>query len=131
MARFIMVRLFTNRGLFSNDNFCLRVQQAFCFSDVCVIAAKSPFQVELVEGKKYAWCKCGLSKKQPFCDGRHKTTTIQPIRFIAEETSSEVFLCGCKQTSSPPFCDGGRNHLPPFCDGIHVSEQVQSAEISQ
>lgn len=28
MARFIpMVRLFTNRGLFSNDNFCLRVQQ--------------------------------------------------------------------------------------------------------
>ncbi|XP_044179018.1 CDGSH iron-sulfur domain-containing protein 3, mitochondrial-like [Acropora millepora] len=121
MARFVpMVRLFTNRGLFSNDNFCLRVQQAFCFSDVCVIAAKSPFQVELVEGKKYAWCKCGLSKKQPFCDGRHKTTTIQPIRFIAEETSSEVFLCGCKQTSSPPFCDG-----------THVSEQVQSAEISQ
>ena len=57
---------------------------------------------------------------QPFCDGRHKTTTIQPIRFIAEETSSEVFLCGCKQTSSPPFCDG-----------THVSEQVQSAEISQ
>ena len=57
---------------------------------------------------------------QPFCDGRHKTTTIQPVRFIAEETSSEVFLCGCKQTSSPPFCDG-----------THVSEQVQSAEISQ
>ena len=57
---------------------------------------------------------------QPFCDGRHKTATVQPVHFIAEETSSEVFLCGCKQTS-----------LPPFCDGSHISEQVQSAEISQ
>ncbi|KAK2562109.1 CDGSH iron-sulfur domain-containing protein 3 [Acropora cervicornis] len=94
--------------------------QAFRFFDICVIAAKFSFQVELVKGKKYAWCKCGLSKKQPFYDGHHKTTTVQPVRFIAEETSSEVFLCGWKQTSSPPFCDG-----------THVSEQVQSAEISQ
>ncbi|XP_074624460.1 CDGSH iron-sulfur domain-containing protein 3, mitochondrial-like [Acropora palmata] len=83
-------------------------------------AGKFLFQVELVEGKKYAWCKCGLSKKQPFCDGHHKTTTIQLVHFVAEETSSEVFLCGCKQTSSPPFCDG-----------THVSQQVHSAEISQ
>lgn len=29
-----------------------------------MITAYFPFQVEIVEGKKYAWCKCGLSKKQ-------------------------------------------------------------------
>ena len=29
-----------------------------------MITAKFPFQVEIVEGKKYARCKCGLSKKQ-------------------------------------------------------------------
>ncbi|XP_068752768.1 CDGSH iron-sulfur domain-containing protein 3, mitochondrial-like [Montipora capricornis] len=82
-------------------------------------SAKSPYQVTLVEGKKYFWSQCGLSKKQPFCDGRYKTTSFQPVQFVADETSSEVFLCGCKRTSTPLFCDGS-----------HVSEEVQSALIS-
>lgn len=30
-----------------------------------------PIDVELKKGKSYAWCACGLSKKQPFCDGSH------------------------------------------------------------
>ena len=38
--------------------------KVFHYCDATVIAAKEPFQVELVEGKKYSWCKCGLSKKQ-------------------------------------------------------------------
>ena len=36
-----------------------------------VIAQKSPFGVDVVEGKSYWWCACGLSKEQPFCDGTH------------------------------------------------------------
>jgi CDGSH-type Zn-finger protein len=35
------------------------------------IAQKGPYVVEVQEGKKYFWCACGLSKKQPFCDGTH------------------------------------------------------------
>ncbi len=34
-----------------------------------VIAQKAPYPVEVVAGKKYAWCVCGHSKRQPFCDG--------------------------------------------------------------
>ena len=55
---------------------------------------------------------------QPFCDGRHKVTNIKPVRFEAEQSSSEIFLCGCKQTGSAPFCDG-----------THATENVQSANL--
>ena len=34
-----------------------------------VVAQKGPYKVELLEGYRYAWCSCGLSKQQPFCDG--------------------------------------------------------------
>ena len=39
-----------------------------------VIAQKSPYPVEVVEGKKYFWCSCGKSARQPFCDGSHEGT---------------------------------------------------------
>jgi len=37
------------------------------------IAAKQPVTVKLEAGRTYAWCRCGASKTQPFCDGTHKT----------------------------------------------------------
>jgi len=57
---------------------------------------------------------------QPFCDGSHRGTGLSPVRFRQEEHMPEAFLCCCKQTSTPPFCDG-----------THASEQVQSAEIGK
>ena len=31
--------------------------------------------------KRYSWCSCGLSNKQPLCDGSHKETAGSlPIR---------------------------------------------------
>lgn len=38
-----------------------------------VIAQKAPIPVEVEAGKDYWWCACGQSKRQPFCDGSHKT----------------------------------------------------------
>jgi len=35
-------------------------------------ATKQPIDVKLEAGKTSAWCRCGLSKGQPFCDGSHK-----------------------------------------------------------
>lgn len=69
------------------------------------IAAKTPIKVKLEKGKKYFWCSCGKSSKQPFCDGSHVGTNFLPKSFVAEE-DEEVFLCQCKQTKNPPFCDG-------------------------
>jgi CDGSH-type Zn-finger protein len=75
-----------------------------------IVAQKGPYPVELVEGRPYFWCVCGRSKTQPFCDGSHKGTGLQPLRFVA--ASSGVFnLCGCKTTDDRPFCDGSHNLL--------------------
>jgi len=75
-----------------------------------ISAQLSPYSVELEEGKAYFWCRCGRSKTQPFCDGSHKDTGIEPLRFVAEATGT-VSLCGCKQTDDAPFCDGTHNLL--------------------
>ncbi|XP_054634951.1 CDGSH iron-sulfur domain-containing protein 3, mitochondrial-like isoform X1 [Dunckerocampus dactyliophorus] len=78
-----------------------------------VIPSKKPFKVDLVGGKRYSWCTCGHSKKQPFCDGSHKSKAqgLSPLRFLPEKDAT-VWLCGCKYTSNPPYCDvAGYVHL--------------------
>ena len=69
---------------------------------------KTPFPVKLEAGLDYFWCSCGQSKQQPFCDGSHAKTDMQPIVFKAEE-SKEAYLCGCKESKNAPYCDG--SHL--------------------
>ena len=73
-------------------------------------AFKVKMAVEVEAGKTYFWCQCGLSSKQPFCDGSHKSTAFTPIRYQAEE-SKKVFFCGCKQSKSQPLCDGTHKSL--------------------
>ncbi|MGH7738772.1 MAG: CDGSH iron-sulfur domain-containing protein [bacterium] len=74
------------------------------------IAAKQPAAVNLEAGKTYAWCACGHSQKQPFCDGSHAAHGFKPLVFKAEETKT-VHLCQCKHTKTPPFCDGTHKSL--------------------
>lgn len=75
-----------------------------------VIAQKSPYGVEVEEGKTYFWCACGKSAKQPFCDGSHQDTEFLPEKYKAKE-SKQVFFCGCKRSSTKPLCDGSHNKL--------------------
>ena len=74
------------------------------------VAAKEPLAVELQAGKTYSWCTCGLSAKQPFCDGAHKGTDFTPMKFVAEE-SKTAYMCQCKQTDNPGYCDGQHKKL--------------------
>jgi CDGSH-type Zn-finger protein len=74
------------------------------------IAQKAPFKVEVEAGKTYFWCACGRSRKQPFCDGSHKDTGFNPVKFVAQETKA-VFFCGCKHTKKAPLCDGTHSKL--------------------
>ncbi|WP_417847742.1 CDGSH iron-sulfur domain-containing protein [Thalassoglobus sp.] len=79
-------------------------------SELPKIAGRQPAKVMLEAGKKYAYCTCGLSENQPFCNGAHKGTGFNPIVFTAE-ADGEVKLCQCKQTQSAPRCDGQHNCL--------------------
>lgn len=71
-------------------------------------ASDTPFAIEVELGKSYFWCSCGLSQKQPFCDGSHKGSEFSPVKYQATE-SKKVFFCGCKITASQPLCDGSHN----------------------
>lgn len=75
-----------------------------------VVAQRGPFALDLEAGRKYAWCACGRSAAQPFCDGSHKGTGLSPTIFVAEK-SETLWLCGCKHTHEPPFCDGTHEQL--------------------
>ena len=74
------------------------------------IADTSPKAVELEEGKQYAFCTCGYSENQPFCDGSHKPTSFKPHVFTTEK-SGQAWLCMCKHTANVPFCDGTHKTL--------------------
>eukprot|EP00695_Tsukubamonas_globosa_P001671 TRINITY_DN272_c0_g1_i1.p1 TRINITY_DN272_c0_g1~~TRINITY_DN272_c0_g1_i1.p1 ORF type:complete len:131 (+),score=39.91 TRINITY_DN272_c0_g1_i1:56-448(+) len=88
--------------------------EAAC-APVAKIAALRPVWEELTVGETYYYCTCGLSKKQPFCDGAHKGTGFKPQAFVAEaekegDKTVRKCLCQCKQTANAPFCDG--KHKP-------------------
>jgi len=72
---------------------------------------KSPYKIKVEKGKKYSWCSCGLSKKQPFCDGAHKEEgKFGSVKYIAEE-NKEIYFCGCKSTQRQSFCDGTHSKI--------------------
>ena len=70
---------------------------------------KSPY-VLTAEKKKYAWCACGKSQKQPFCDGSHKGSEYSPI-IVDNDKEGNIAWCGCKSTGNSPYCDGTHSKL--------------------
>jgi len=76
------------------------------------IADTKPQVVDVKAGETIWWCHCGLSKKQPHCDGSHQGTDFTPLEFIAEK-EGKVAFCLCKHTAKEPRCDGSHDALPP------------------
>jgi CDGSH-type Zn-finger protein len=72
---------------------------------------KSPYKVKVEKGKIYFWCACGLSNKQPFCDGTHKIEgKFKALKYLADG-SKDIYFCGCKLSMKSPFCDGSHSKL--------------------
>jgi len=70
-----------------------------------------PYVLDMQPGEVF-WCACGFSKKQPFCDGSHKTsgTGLTPVK-VTLDKASRVAWCGCKRSKNRPRCDGTHNTL--------------------
>ncbi len=75
-----------------------------------MVAQLTPYFIDVEEGRSYEWCACGRSVNQPFCDGSHDGTGIEPVSYTAE-TTRRVLFCGCKATKRRPICDGAHNSL--------------------
>ena len=76
------------------------------------MAGTKSIRCDLEAGKKYAYCTCGESANQPFCDGQHSGSSFKPQIFELAETK-QVALCSCKQTANPPYCDGAHKTCAP------------------
>jgi CDGSH-type Zn-finger protein len=74
------------------------------------IAQKSPYIHKVEEDGKLAWCSCGKSQKQPFCDGAHKGGEFKPM-IMDVKAGETIAFCGCKRTGNAPRCDGAHSKL--------------------
>ena len=72
------------------------------------IAGRTPIKVDVKKGETYAWCSCGASNGQPFCDGSHKGTKFKPNVWKCEEDAT-IHMCACKLTTD----EKGK------CNGFH------------
>jgi len=75
-----------------------------------IVYQKFPI-VQKVEPGTYWWCACGRSKSQPFCDGSHEGTGLEP-REVEIKEAKMVAWCACKHSKTMPFCDGTHSKLP-------------------
>ena len=75
------------------------------------ISPKSSYKIKVEKDTTYFWCLCGLSEKQPFCDGSHKKEGVfKSVKYLAK-SDKVVFFCGCKLTKNLPFCDNSHTKL--------------------
>ncbi|MHC4390100.1 MAG: CDGSH iron-sulfur domain-containing protein [Planctomycetota bacterium] len=70
---------------------------------------KAPYVLELEPGT-YAWCSCGKSANQPYCDGSHAGTSFRPVVVKIDEPK-KVAWCGCRASKKKPYCDGSHAGL--------------------
>jgi CDGSH-type Zn-finger protein len=72
-----------------------------------------PYVCEEQPGKK-AWCACGESAKQPYCDGSHARLNLGKSPIVVEITEAKkTAWCGCRESKNKPYCDGTHRTLPP------------------
>ena len=54
---------------------------------------KKPYKIFVEKGKTYFWCSCGLSLKQPFCNGSHKKEgKFKSLKYFSDESKKFTFV---------------------------------------
>ena len=82
-------------------------------TDLPKIPQKKSYKIEVKKGKEYAWCACGMSQTQPFCDGSHAGSGFEPV-IVTASISGIYGFCGCKHSKMGPACDGTHKSLPGY-----------------
>ena len=62
------------------------------------IADNKPVKLALDKDKKYYFCMCGLSNKQPFCDG--STRAVISPRWPFNVTKAKIIACASASTAA-------------------------------
>ncbi len=68
------------------------------------VAQTRPFILQMSPGT-YFWCRCGRSRRQPFCDGSHKGSNFSPAK-VTVDAPLQIAWCGCKHSRAGHLCDG-------------------------
>jgi inosine/xanthosine triphosphatase len=89
----------------------IRIRNTEAPMDESRIAGRKPIVLSLSKGQAVAWCSCGHSTNQPWCDGSHRGSSFRPLVFTPE-ADGPAALCACKRSQGSPFCDGSHKHLP-------------------
>ena len=114
--------------------------------------------IELPTGAEFraTLCRCGQSKRKPYCDGSHVaagfaatgepatrpseplavrggTLAITPLTNGPLEVRGNVEVCGGTgrtvfRTQSTRLCRCGASETKPFCDGSHVRAGFRSED---
>lgn len=75
-----------------------------------IVFSKAPI-VQPTDPGTYWWCACGRSRTQPFCDGSHRGTGLEPMK-VELTQPTRVAWCTCKRSATKPYCDGTHAKLP-------------------
>jgi CDGSH-type Zn-finger protein len=58
----------------------------------------------------YYPCASRMSENQPYCDGSHQGSDIEPKKVVLEE-GRRMAWCACKQSRDGHACDGSHRML--------------------
>jgi CDGSH iron-sulfur domain-containing protein 3 len=73
------------------------------------IADTRPTVLELDAGT-YAFCTCGYSQNQPFCDGAHIGKGFVP-QTVQLDQPKKIAFCLCKHSKAGHQCDGSHRNV--------------------
>ena len=65
------------------------------------VAGKAPRIEQLEEGKTYAWCSCGNSENQPWCNGATKAVNLHLGFLKRKNLKLQLYACASKLKTLP------------------------------
>ena len=80
----------SNKPVYSGNSIMVRPDgPLICKADTEITLQNADAEV-ILKDKEFALCRCGLSKKKPFCDGSHKKEAVQMAQTFSDEREEDI-----------------------------------------